>query len=353
MGPVRSRAGPGGVESMMRMTSLLSLMAAVAAAAGVGFYLRAPAAPARSSAESLKGGVVGDIQSVHDAAFSGHAWYLVDSRGNQIHQLDPEGKLVRSFGREGGGPGEFRGPLYVAASGNRVYVAQLTIPDVSVFDSTGTFLHMASAERPCGPSGITAMSAFAGELYLLRRCLEPPRVRYQVEHAVGDRLEVWEELADTTALGREGAMPLVIPLFAADADRVILAARESQCLTIVRRSDGAREGVRCLAEIPRRVFPNDERARMNRKFRGLVVIPDSLPRAQRAQLLGNLLLVQAVDGLESTTWRQLHLFSADSAAAQVGKPGNSYSFLSPDASAQLRVLDEVAGVRVEVTRVTH
>lgn len=67
--------------------------------------------------------------------------YVLDRQAKEVRVFGPDGKHVRTFGREGGGPGEFKDPigfawhpdgtLWVVDPGNVRY---------SVFDTAGTFL---------------------------------------------------------------------------------------------------------------------------------------------------------------------------------------------------------------------
>ena len=335
----------------------LFAVGAIASTLGFAFYVGRSASRAPGSADgdlsARNGSLSSEIESVEDAVFNGRKWYVVDRKGNRIHILDSLGTRVSGFGREGGGPGEFRRPLHIAAADDRVYVSELTIPDVSVFDTTGVFIKRLNSERPCGPSGIVAMNALGSELIVLRQCLEATRVRYQIEHSVGDHLVVWNLLADTAGLSQAGLPLLTFPLFAADSNRVVLSVGAEQCLEVVRRADGVRERSRCLSDIPRVVIPPDERAGLVARFGKRMEVPDSLPRARRILLLDSLLFVQAVDGSESTTWKQVRL--ADPAAKPIvlGRQGVRSSFLSRDGSVQLTAWDDVEGIRTEVIRVSH
>lgn len=58
------------------------------------------------------------LGSIEDAAIDGTGYiYILDGRFNNVRVLDPRGRPVHQFGRQGGGPGEFRRPtaLFVNA----------------------------------------------------------------------------------------------------------------------------------------------------------------------------------------------------------------------------------------------
>jgi len=65
--------------------------------------------------------------------------YVVDQKPGVIKQFDAEGRYLRSFGREGGGPGEFQVAFIAAAPGTLV-LHDPRAARTSVFDSTGQFL---------------------------------------------------------------------------------------------------------------------------------------------------------------------------------------------------------------------
>jgi hypothetical protein len=70
--------------------------------------------------------------------------YILEGQAQEIRVFNPDGSYIRTIGRQGGGPGEFKsadglrwdaqGNLWVIDSGNARY---------SVYDSTGTYLTMA------------------------------------------------------------------------------------------------------------------------------------------------------------------------------------------------------------------
>ena len=89
-----------------------------------------------AGAEGTPGELV-DPQSITLDAAGG--LYVVDQKPAVIKQFNPGGAYVRSFGREGGGPGEFEAASIATAPGVLV-VHDPSSSRTSVFDSTGTFL---------------------------------------------------------------------------------------------------------------------------------------------------------------------------------------------------------------------
>ena len=288
-----------------------------------------------------------------DAAYSAGRWYVTDPKATRVHILDSTGVLLRSIGRRGRGPGEFLTPSTIAAADNRVYVAQMTIPDVSVFDSTGKFLHFLHAEKPCGAGGVVTLAVGGGELFVLRRCLEMPRgYRLQVERAQGDRLVVWPAIADTIRFRRPGIIPLTVPILAADAERVVFGNGSTPCLRVFRRNDGREETSRCLIEIARVATTPDERASLQKSLRNRVEIPDSLPRVNEVLLLDSRLIVQTFESSDLLSWIELPWTPSEGNTGRLlGRPRTRESYMS--AVSQLVVTDDVEGMRIETVRITR
>lgn len=65
--------------------------------------------------------------------------YVSDEKPALIKQFGPDGRYVRSFGREGGGPGEFQ-VAFIAAAPGALAVHDPRSSRTSVFDSAGNFL---------------------------------------------------------------------------------------------------------------------------------------------------------------------------------------------------------------------
>ncbi len=68
--------------------------------------------------------------------------YVSDGYGNaRIHHFDPDGKLIRSWGEPGVGPGEFKLPHYVIVRRDgRVLVADREADRLQLFEPDGTWL---------------------------------------------------------------------------------------------------------------------------------------------------------------------------------------------------------------------
>jgi hypothetical protein len=65
--------------------------------------------------------------------------YVVDGKPAMVKVFSPDGKLVRTFGREGEGPGEFR-VGFIAVRGGFIALHDPQLSRTSVWDTSGTFL---------------------------------------------------------------------------------------------------------------------------------------------------------------------------------------------------------------------
>lgn len=66
--------------------------------------------------------------------------YIRNFADAQIIHLDKSGKLIKTFGRKGKGPGEFTFPRYVNVTNDKLYVYDLLNAQISVFKADGTFI---------------------------------------------------------------------------------------------------------------------------------------------------------------------------------------------------------------------
>jgi hypothetical protein len=75
--------------------------------------------------------------------------YLTDLKECCVRVFDPDGKLIRTFGRMGQGPGEFRQPFYVSVcpATREVLVTDFMF-GMHLFDMDGRFIRKIGTERP-------------------------------------------------------------------------------------------------------------------------------------------------------------------------------------------------------------
>ena len=97
--------------------------------------------------------------------------YLVDGVNNRIMVLDSRGGLKFSFGKQGGGEGEFKYPLGIDISDQgEVFVADSGNHRIQVFDLKGNFLFLfkvggGPGEKPSDPVDVLA-SKLKGYVYV-------------------------------------------------------------------------------------------------------------------------------------------------------------------------------------------
>ena len=97
--------------------------------------------------------------------------YLVDGVNNRIIVLDSRGELKFSFGKQGGGEGEFKYPLGIDISDQgEVFIADSGNHRIQVFDLKGNFLYMfkvrsGPGEKPSDPVDVLA-SKLKGYVYV-------------------------------------------------------------------------------------------------------------------------------------------------------------------------------------------
>ena len=97
--------------------------------------------------------------------------YLVDGVNNRVIVLDSRGELKFSFGKQGGGEGEFKYPLGIDISDQgKVFIADTGNHRIQVFDLKGNYLFMfkvgsGPGEKPSDPVDVLA-SKLKGYVYV-------------------------------------------------------------------------------------------------------------------------------------------------------------------------------------------
>ncbi len=93
--------------------------------------------------------------------------YVSDGYGNaRVHKFDPEGRLIRSWGKPGAAPGQFHLPHGIAVDRQgRVFVADRENSRIQIFSSDGDFLDSwDNLARPCQVRFDPAGNALVAEL---------------------------------------------------------------------------------------------------------------------------------------------------------------------------------------------
>lgn len=97
--------------------------------------------------------------------------YVLDTGGPRIQVFDPQGKLVRSLGKQGEGPGEMKMPALLAvARDGRIAVFDMALQRISILDAQGKLIRDQLTQGPVhdltwDPEGrlIVATAASGGE----------------------------------------------------------------------------------------------------------------------------------------------------------------------------------------------
>jgi len=76
---------------------------------------------------------------IRDMQMAGNYLYLSDYEANRILILDSNFNLIRSFGRLGSGPGEFRGAGYLQMYNDSIYVVSVGVKRMNIYNTEGEF----------------------------------------------------------------------------------------------------------------------------------------------------------------------------------------------------------------------
>jgi hypothetical protein len=171
------------------------------------------------------------VLSVGDAVEFAGGWALLDPRARQVHLLGPGGEL-RSFGREGEGPGEMEMPVRLDVDGAVLGVVEAGGHRLVRYDTAGSILAPVSLSvRACmfGPA-LGVRAAPTGGFVVLRTCTgfggstEAVLLGIDPEGAV--RVVVRRRLHDPA----RGLDPFAIPILARAGDTLYLGTLAEGCL---------------------------------------------------------------------------------------------------------------------------
>lgn len=111
--------------------------------------------------------------------------YVLDSGNGRVVVFDPEGQPLRSFGRQGQGPGEFQSPGLIAVVGDRVIVHDGALDRWSVFGTDGRSIADHDVAERFAPGSVVGLDE--GLLVIDERSArvlpgqsEPPQGRWTV-----------------------------------------------------------------------------------------------------------------------------------------------------------------------------
>ncbi len=145
--------------------------------------------------------------------------YVADGYGNaRIHQFTPAGKLMRSWGEPGAGPGQFHVPHGIALDRDgRVFVADRENSRVQIFSGSGEFIDQwTDVARPCQVTFDPAGNLFVAELGY--RAGMWPGTSPPTPDATGGRVSVFNSQGKLTARWGGGDNPTAAGDFFAPHD---------------------------------------------------------------------------------------------------------------------------------------
>ena len=216
----------------------------VSASESVGLPPDLPALPLEAPQESqgaYASGIVASIAGITDAAVGSEHWYILDRRARRVHVLTKEGEVVRAFGREGRGPGEFAFPEALAIHGDTVVVAEMQGGVIHLFDPGGEHLGDRRIDRfaRLGPGVMGVESSDQGLVFLVV-CPDPPRgleARAVLERLDGCTIELGAR--KNTTDGRGTIDVSFLPPMAVQNDAVLFGLTADPCLALNDFSGGA------------------------------------------------------------------------------------------------------------------
>lgn len=148
--------------------------------------------------------------------------YVADGYGNaRIHQFSPDGRLLRSWGEPGDGPGQFYVPHGIAVDRRGdVYVADRENSRIQVFSPTGRYQgELSDIARPCQVAFDSEGRLYAAELGY--RAGMWPGTSAPSPDATGGRVSVFDSSGKLLARWGGGADPMNPGDFYAPHDIVI------------------------------------------------------------------------------------------------------------------------------------
>jgi len=276
---------------------LVAAVAACAAPAGdrVAFDVALPPPATVVSLESELIGYPTDL----DVAPDGRLW-IADHRGRRLLSVAPDGSDPRTYGREGEGPGELRGPRSLAAGGDRIRVVDVTNGRLEDFARDGTALgdHRIDAFLQMGAVAVDADGRVAAPSAGIDSSLATVHALGESAPAVrlGPVVEVAPPMFDMVAMKNQiasGTVPgflrnAVVPVFGEDGVVWLLLQAEAE----VRKygPDGSLLFSRAL-DVPEVERAREDFFRLNRENEnpasivGLVAITDGVESRGRLWVL--------------------------------------------------------------------
>jgi len=202
---------------------------------------------------------------------------VTDGALHRVHVIDTLGRYVAGFGRKGQGPGEFALPHAVAVGGGRIFVSDLSLPRVQIFDMDGEYTGRVDLRDPeCLPGSVIRLAGLSDGVVGLQRCLVDSTFAHRLVHLgpAGDVSAVHVTVPEPTSAF------LPAPVLASDGARTVAVGDGQQgCLTVFELGESGR--VVC-PRVARRPISDQRRERMERLLDRprsplRTRVPDSLP----------------------------------------------------------------------------
>jgi hypothetical protein len=196
---------------------------------------------------------------------------VADAHNHQLRYFEPGGKLLRTMGRQGSGPGEFQGISWInECGGDSVFVYDFVLQRISVFDPDGDLARSFHPRTPvrgrgparlaCAPGGRFVVSTRSTDA--VRRRVGPHRLTAPVA-VISQYGSVVHDFGEFPGPDRyrhrnsDGPHPLGRDIaLAVSADRVFIGTADAYEIGIF-SLDGAQEGLIRLDSPPRRVSRRD------------------------------------------------------------------------------------------------
>lgn len=167
--------------------------------------------------------------------------YVSDGYGNaRIHHFAWDGRLIRSWGEAGAGPGQFRIPHGIAVDADgTVFVADRENSRIQLFSPTGQFLmEWTDVARPCQTFITPAGEVFVAELGY--RAGMWPGTTAPTPDATGGRVSIFDRAGNLKARWGGGADPCAAGDFFAPHDICVDSRGDVYVAEVVWSAGGSR-----------------------------------------------------------------------------------------------------------------
>ena len=176
-----------------------------------------------------------NVLSVEDAVFHNGIWFVLDIVGSRVHRLGSDGTLLGSFGREGSGPGEFRGlPTAIGLRGDTIVVTEHGVNYYHLYSLEGVSIEerLIRLDSCLVPQILDVASASMGLLFLVTCTQADMRVEARV------LLETKDGFIRTVATrlpAPDGPVLVDLftpPLLSAHPDGFVFGNSKEECLNV-------------------------------------------------------------------------------------------------------------------------